>query len=486
MLFACGLPSVLAVAFGGLAIGVLFWAFALRDIGLGSSFAFVAMSLVGVFVAGVMWLAPAAYVARGGRTDLVPLLRSDAIAWGVLGIVITGGSIARQPTATNALLGTIAFTIARFAAKWRTSTSIRDAAFAFGLSRLSVFGIGYLAYLSTARTVRVPYGFLTPWLNWDGLHYLAIAKHGYVGTDMVFFPLYPALIRIFTPAVWYEPAIAAVLVSNAAFFFALLYLHKIVAREYDDAVAKRSTLLIAVFPTSFFFSAAYTESLFLALTIAALYYLQEHRWTVAGVLGGFAALTRVEGVLLVAPYLVEIFAPGSGLLQQMRASRAVRRQLFMGIAMIPLGLLTYMVLLLLLCGDPLYFSHAQAHWSRSLAFPWIGVRRAIELIAHSGNLGTIEVQSVELLFSGLSIGILILGARILPPAQRVYAALSLLLPLSTSTLMSMPRFFVVVFPLFTILAVWAARERLYTVMLGLSMPFLGFFVALFTTGRWVA
>ena len=45
-------------------------------------------------------------------------------------------------------------------------------------------------------------------------------------------------------------------------------------------------------------------------------------------------------------------------------------------ALVPLGLATYMAYLWVLRGDPLYFSHVQAHWGRHLAPPWVSIEHS--------------------------------------------------------------------------------------------------------------
>ena len=77
----------------------------------------------------------------------------------------------------------------------------------------------------------------------------------------------------------------------------MLYLYKLLEHEYDRSVARRAIFYVSIFPTAFFFSAVYTESLFFMLTVASFYYMRVHRWWLAGAIGFFAALTRVEGVL---------------------------------------------------------------------------------------------------------------------------------------------------------------------------------------------
>ncbi len=79
------------------------------------------------------------------------------------------------------------------------------------------------------------------------------------------------------------------------------FIFKITRRVADDGAAVRATLYATIFPTSFFFFAAYTESLFLLFALAAMQSAGDGQWGRAGVLGALAALTRLQGVLLVLP-----------------------------------------------------------------------------------------------------------------------------------------------------------------------------------------
>ncbi len=74
-------------------------------------------------------------------------------------------------------------------------------------------------------------------------------RKGYQGTDMAFFPLYPLLIR-FVGALAGNHLIAGLLISNASFFFGLLFLYKLLEHEYDRAVARRAIFYVSIFPTA--------------------------------------------------------------------------------------------------------------------------------------------------------------------------------------------------------------------------------------------
>ncbi|HEV3156614.1 MAG TPA: hypothetical protein VGZ00_04645, partial [Candidatus Baltobacteraceae bacterium] len=243
-----------------------------------------------------------------------------------------------------------------------------------------------------------------------------------------------------------------------------------------------------IFPTAVFFSAVYTESLFFALTVASFYYIREHRWLVAGILGGLAAATRVEGLLLIVPYAMELASTAAPFNRRVAgASKPVDivAHAISGL-LIPLGLLAYMVMLWVLHGDPLYFSHVQAHWNRHLALPWVSVLHSFTMIAHARSAVTVANQVLELVFTLLMVVVFFAGIKRLRPSFSAYMALSILIPMSTSSLMSMPRFALVLFPMFVTLALWGNRPWVNNAIVAFSLPLLGLFTVLFADWYWVA
>jgi hypothetical protein len=137
-------------------------------------------------------------------------------------------------------------------------------------------------------------------------------------------------------------------------------------------------------------------------------------------------------------------------------------------------------------GDPLYFSHVQINWNRHLAAPWVSVIDSFKKIAHAASGLTVANQLLEVVFTALMIGVLILGWRRLRPSYIAYMTLSILIPMSTSSLMSMPRFALVLFPMFAILARWGERPWVNNLIVAFSLPLLGLFTVLFADWYWVA
>ncbi|HEU5478527.1 MAG TPA: hypothetical protein VFU90_01785, partial [Candidatus Tumulicola sp.] len=111
---------------------------------------------------------------------------------------------------------------------------------------------------------------------------------------------------------------------------------------------------------------------------------------------------------------------------------------------------------------------------------------AFSKIVHAVNGQTVANESLEVAFTALMIAVLIGGWRRLRPSYVAYLALSILVPMCTSSLMSMPRFALVLFPMFAILARWGERPWVNNLILAFSLPLLGLFTVLFADWYWVA
>lgn len=311
---------------------------------------------------------------------------------------------------------------------------------------------------------------LTPLVRWDAFWYLTIAQDGYTplglpgnpGERPAFFPLFPLVTWL--AGGFLGPAatlLAASAVSFAAAFAACVLLYRLVELELGREYAKPAVLLLAFFPTAYFFFAPYTESLFLALSLGAVYAARTERWAVAGVLIAFASATRNTGLLLVIPAaLLHVRAHGWRLRSNL---------LWLGLA--PAGVLAYMLHLELALGDPLAWSGAQDSFGRTeYALPvktvLLGLRDAANDLTDPLGQGTgpTLLHVAVLAWAAVAIAGLLWRAPV-PRAYPAYAIAALLPPLSApfagEALRSLPRFTSVLFPLFLWTA-WVCVRRGWT------------------------
>ncbi|MDP8967822.1 MAG: hypothetical protein M3N04_04410, partial [Actinomycetota bacterium] len=189
---------------------------------------------------------------------------------------------------------------------WRALWISRLLVWAAAIAAVALFGLSDRAadfdpaglttgYGATGDALAAPLG------RWDSVWFMAIAADGYDGGGReAFFPLYPLVVRL-AGAPLGSALVGGALASTALLAVALVLLHRLVALDHPRAVARNAVLVTALFPMSFFFSAVYSESLFLALSIGAVYAARRERWAWAGTLGLLAATTRSAGVLLLVP-----------------------------------------------------------------------------------------------------------------------------------------------------------------------------------------
>jgi hypothetical protein len=141
----------------------------------------------------------------------------------------------------------------------------------------------------------------TPWIAWDGIHYLTILTSGYpqgpqVPPHIAFFPLYPLLASLLTPIL--HPSVALLVVSNLCALAGLAVAFDWARRLTDLRTATLLVLITASWPGAVFFSAALTEGPFLLCTALVLWLVQQERfWWAAGVCALATAL-RPTGIAL--------------------------------------------------------------------------------------------------------------------------------------------------------------------------------------------
>jgi hypothetical protein len=412
--------------------------------------------------------------------------------------------------------------LAGFLARARASEAVRAAWRAFAWSRLAILAVAVFAAASAGASaarnagkfdlpgVTAPLGgfgdlILSPLARWDAVWFLSIANGGYDGVDSprhAFFPLYPLLSRAVAELGGGGATavlLASYAVSLAAFFAALVLLHRLTTLELGRRAAWPTLLLLCVFPASLYFGAPYSESLFLLCSVGAFYAARTGNWAWAGVAAAGASATRSAGVLLLLP-LAFIYYRQHG--------RRLRPDV-LWLALAPAGLAAYAAYLGFAYGDPLSFSQVQEFWSRSFAGPlvgaWDGAGAAFDgvrqLLSGSRDVAYFEqsagdpfrvaVQNIGL-FGFLcfavvgAIGVL----RRLPFAYGLYVVTALMLPLSypvaAQPLMSLPRFVAVLFPLFMWLGAVCEERRMTDRVAIASAVVLGLFVTQFATWQWVA
>ncbi len=319
--------------------------------------------------------------------------------------------------------------------------------------------------------------------RWDAWHYTRLAGSGYPSSDpsrAAFFPLFPTLLRLVAelqgrtdrPGLF----VAAVVVANICLVAATIALAALVRLELGPDDARRSAWYLLAFPTTLFLTAGYSESLFLLLTVGAVLACRTDRWLLAAGLGLLAAVTRPVGLVLALPLAVEA-------LVVWRASGRPSWRPAVAVLAPCIGLGGWMLFLAADYHDPLAFLHAQQGWDRSLELPW-------DTFVHFFE-GHLTLQAglhslTDLAFTLAGIALAILAWRWLRPSYALYLTALLLVPLSTGTLLSMPRFLLVMFPVYLVLAILGRRFAFHETVLVVGMGLASLFMVMYAQWYWVA
>ncbi|HWF71849.1 MAG TPA: mannosyltransferase family protein [Solirubrobacteraceae bacterium] len=354
--------------------------------------------------------------------------------------------------------------------------------------------------------------FLAPGARWDSACYIVIAQHGYFSAQSSnFFPLYPLLMRSVALVVG-SPLIAGMLISLVAMLAGLIVLYRLALLDLDERAAKLTVVLLALFPASLFLSAVYTESLFLALSVSAVYAARREHWALAGLYGGLGAATRSNGVLVLLP-LALLYLYGPRAAEALEDGRAWWRPRFpvtrsaAWLLLVPAGLGGYLGYLAAAHGAPFApFDAAETYWGHSFAGPFGAVAVAlgklpgdvhalvsgsVHMVAPGDPLSWQSHDLIDLGFVAVAIAAVAASWRRVPFAYFGYAvamlAYALSFPAALEPLQSISRYELVIFPLFMGVAAWLGERRKLTFgVVGASSLVLAVFSGLWAYWAWLA
>lgn len=328
------------------------------------------------------------------------------------------------------------------------------------------------------------------WSNFDGLHYIDLAKYGYgyqqkTDMDYAFFPLYPLAMHAFN---FFGSYLASGLILSHIFLIlALFYLYKLINIDQKAKIARSAIYLLLLYPASFFFGSVYTESLFLLLIVLSFYSARKNNFFLAGIFAALASATRITGIFIWPALVYEFW---------LHYGKSIKKSLTpyaLWLLLPPLGLLSYMRFQAFKTGDPFFFIHIQSNFTGRSVDKLIMIyqvffryAKMMIFINHADPL--FYTVLLELLSATLILAVLFFSFKKIRFSYWIFILLSYFLPTFTGTFMSMPRFTIVLFPVFIYLALWLDKQHpfiriaYYTACAILTI--LG--VAFFTRGYFVA
>lgn len=330
---------------------------------------------------------------------------------------------------------------------------------------------------------------LYPWGNFDGIYYLLIAAQSYT-VNAGFFPFFPLTIKIlssiFGPAVSglaFDPRqyFTALILVSIYFFLAITIMYKLILIDYKKNIAFWSIVFMLVFPTSFFFASIYSESLFLLLAMLSFYFARKKKWLLASIFGVLLTATRVVGIAIVPALFYEFI----------KEEKSFFKIKVLPLLLSPLGLLGYMYFNYLKWGNALYFIQAQGNLQNNRTVNSI-VLFPQTMYRYAKILTSVSTSQYEWWIALLEIFVFIFAVILLFLAWKkkirfsyiLFSVIALLIPASTGTFSALPRYVLILFPIFIGLALLKNKAlKISYTTLGLILLIVLF--ALFSKGYFI-
>jgi len=352
--------------------------------------------------------------------------------------------------------------------------------------RLSLFLIEFLS-----KIIPLNKGYLgpLPWANFDGVHYLSIAENGYGIYQQAFFPLFPLMIKLLSFLVFRDYVLSGLFIVHLSFFIALYFFYKLVKLDYSEEAAKWSIMFLIFFPTSFFFASIYTESFSLMFIMASFYFVRKSNFILGSLLGGVSSATRLVGIFLLPSIIIEFW--------QKYKKKVSDRNKFLFLITVSIilfsssGLVLYVFYLWRVYQDPLLFVHSLPAFGvgRSggeiillpqVIFRYLKIFSTVPFFTHD-----VLIASLEISLFFIFLFILLLNVAKIRLSYLIFSLLAIMTPTFSGTLSSIPRYLLVVFPVFIILGSLKSNLLKFSLLI-LSLVLLVILTSYFLRGYFIA
>ena len=327
--------------------------------------------------------------------------------------------------------------------------------------------------------------------TWDASIFLTIADDGYLLDQTpflaAFFPGFPLAARTLAGplslVVGDQEALltSAVLLTSTCSLGAALLIHRIAYEKLGRLTAGWTVVLLMAWPSAAFFTALYSEGLYMVAAMGAWLLATRGRWILSGLLCGVASFTRVTGVFLCAALLVMYVTT------VLRGRERFRRGNLAGAMLGGWGVAAFFVFLFLRTGDPMEWFHIQDEvWGRHTVTPWSAFQSSWTQMFSTAPTDyrwqTAADMAIVLIWATLAA---IMAFRRYWP-ELTLTALTLYSVITSTTYLSMTRFTLTVFPLMVVGGSLVARlsPRTALIIVAGSMAWMGTVMGTFALGYW--
>lgn len=337
--------------------------------------------------------------------------------------------------------------------------------------RIIVFALSALAVAMFDNSDMTFSSFFKHYIQWDVNNYQRIADLGYKGynedgkfTTLAFLPLYPWVARVLS--IFTQNTYAALLsISFICYSAGCGVLYKLCSIDFGKSTALKAVVLISVFPHGLFFGTMMNESMFFMFTVITLYFIRRHNWWLVGIFGALTSLTRLAGLALAFPALIEFIEHYEicGRLRQKKFGEVLKLFLTKGspVCIMLIGTFIYLYCNYRTSGDWFKFlEYQQTVWNHHSTYFGTGISNVFKNLRGHGNSmmkAAVHIPSViSLLFVAAA---LIYGIRRSRNMYGVYLIVYIMVNMSVDWIISTPRYMACAVPAFIFLAEFTDRHK---------------------------
>jgi hypothetical protein len=295
---------------------------------------------------------------------------------------------------------------------------------------------------STVRPVQQSWNLIDLHNRWDAYWYLTIAQDGYYLrgehdiSNVVFFPLYPLLVRLIGPLAGGDLVLAGWMVSSIFLMLAMWVLSLLTQEFHPEIDPVLPAVFLLAYPAAFFLNAVYSESLFLFLSLCVVFFALRRNFLLAAVCAGFASATRIAGLFLCVPLAAEFL--------QANGWRSLLTRRIWPLALAPAGALAFFGYHWIAFDDFFLYLKAQRLYGRDFAF------EAMDFAIR--NHPDLVTTLYDLAFTAMAVFMGVIALRRFRISYGLYMLVSLAVALASGSDLGIARYSMVLFPIFLIVA----------------------------------
>ncbi|RKX18890.1 MAG: hypothetical protein DRP35_08560 [Candidatus Zixiibacteriota bacterium] len=300
--------------------------------------------------------------------------------------------------------------------------------------------------------------------QWDGEHYLSIARDGYqmypctqnisfTCGNIGWFPFYPLVGKVISYT-GLNHQYSLILVSWLSLLGAMIILYRLVILKFDKQIAIASLLSLIFFPVSFYFMAIFPYAFFLLIVTSIFYCIEIKKliWVIP--LTGILAVTYPSGSIIGFVLLYQLIKEWK--------NYNLSEKLSLISAMIAIGVAIMIYFSYYWYKFDNFFQYldfqSQPYYAHRMRFPLITIYEALS------HLRIIQAVPISIIFATVSV--LIFYSRKIPASWQIYMFGILLFTPTMGTCACYYRHILVAFPLFAMIGLsYRSPKRKYLFLL---------------------